>query len=64
MYLVDATLYTGQHMQSLVVETLEGAIALVRDLRLRTMVETALVINTTTGEVEHEARNAAATWRR
>ena len=62
MFVVDVTLYTGQHLQC-EPEDIYTARACARSLALTTMVESIDVIDARTGEVIHSDVNAAAKWR-
>lgn len=62
-YLVDVTLYTGQHLQAEPAHTELVAYERAYDLCCNTMVEDASVIDMKTGEVVSRLKNLAATWR-
>lgn len=62
-FLVDVTLYTGQHLQAEPAFTKDIAYERAHDLCCNTMVEDAIVIDTKTGEVVHRLQNVAAMWR-
>lgn len=60
MYLVDVTLYTGQHLQAGPTHTDQNlAYEVAYDLCCNTMVEDAIVIDMKTGEVVNRLRNLA-----
>lgn len=62
-FLIEVTLYTGQHLQCDPEPVESIAYSRARNLCTNTMVEDAYVIDTSTGEVLHHERNAAAMWR-
>lgn len=63
-YLVDATLITGQRLQTIDIASEQHAINFARDIRQRTMVERVDVIDTRTGEcVWGDLSLNAAWWR-